>query len=104
MTEIEKLNMVKVLINDKSVNDDTILVYLNLAEGKILERCYPMGNGDKPMPKRYERLQVELASRYIVRRGIEGQIGSTTNGVTRSFTSANDEDLLKEVVQQIVLR
>lgn len=102
MTDIEKLDMVKVLINDTSVDDNTILVYLSLAMGKILERCYPFGAKDREMPTRYELIQCELAARYIDRRGVEGQTSSNENGVTRAYGSVNDEDLLKEVVQIIV--
>lgn len=110
MTDYEKVELVKVLINDSSVTEDNITVYLSLAMHKILERCYPFkdvdavneeGNLKYPMPKRYEHLQCELASRMIVRRGVEGQVSSSVNGVSRTFATANDEDLLKEVVQRI---
>lgn len=101
MNELERLELVKALINDTSVSDDTISSYLSLAKGKILGRLYPFGNGEEEIPKKYHHLWCELASRYIFRRGVEGQRGSTDNGVTRSYDSVNDEDLLSEVVQVI---
>lgn len=109
MTEEAKIARVKMLVNDSTVSEDTISAYLSLAETKILERCYPFKNIETEddgtpkirIPNRYDNLHCELASRYIVRRGIEGQTSSASNGVSRTFASANDEDLLKEVMQVI---
>lgn len=104
MTDLEKVEMVKALINDPSVEDNTIAVYLSLACKKVLERCYPFAKEEKPMPPKYDLIQIELASRYILRRGVEGQVGSAENGITRQYATVNDEDLLKEVMQVIGVR
>lgn len=101
MTQQEKIDFVKNLINDGTVTDATITAYLSLAESKIVERCYPMRKQKMPMPTRYEMIQVELASRYIFRRGVEGQKSSNENGISRGYDSVNDSDLLNEVVQVI---
>lgn len=108
MTNVEMTTEVKVLINDTSVTDEAISVYLALATNKVLERVYPFrdvtkvdreGNPLYPLPTRYEHLVCELASRYIFRRGFEGQTVSVENGVHRTYETPNDEDLLKEIIQ-----
>lgn len=108
MTENEKITKLKLLASDSNLSDEALALYLSMAEDKILSRVYPFkdttllkADGTKryPMPTRYDNLQVELASRYIFRRGFEGQISSTESGIVREFHTANDEDLLKEVVQ-----
>lgn len=119
MTEQQKIERVKALINDASVDDATVSVYLDLAGGKILDRCYPFvpdtsktkeiekEDGTKeivpmyPMPKKYDLIHCELASRYIFRRGFEGQNSSSENGIQRSWKSVNDDDLLSEVMQMV---
>lgn len=101
MTVNEKVDKVKILVNDSTISDEAILLYLSLAENKIMERCYPIRREGKTLPSRYDYIQIELASRYIFRRGVEGQTSSSENGVSRGYGSVNDEDLLKEVVQVI---
>ena len=46
---------------------------------------------------RYEMLQVKLATRYFLRRGGEGEIRHSENGIDRTYGSVNDEDLLMEI-------
>lgn len=108
MTDNEKILNLKLLTNDTKLPDEAFALYLSMAEHKILSRCYPFkdtsvlkedGTKKYPMPTKYENLQLELASRYIFRRGVEGQLSSTESGIVREFHDTNDEDLLKEVVQ-----
>lgn len=126
MTNEEKLAEVRALINDETVSDSVISSYLKISENKILERVYPFrdttatkevvvveeGEDGKeievtkivpkyPMPPKYDHLQTELASRYIFRRGFEGQLSQHENGVIRGYASVNDEDLLSEVMQNV---
>lgn len=113
MTDIEKLNNLKLLTTDVKCNDEKLNLYLSMAEQKILARCYPMadttttlpdGSLRYKMPSRYDHLQIELASRYVFRQGFEGQTSSNESGILRVYGSPNDEDLLMEVMQQIVVR
>jgi hypothetical protein len=61
-------------------------------------------NGDEisfEVPEKYEMLQCELATRYLQRRGGEGEITHNENGINRTYGSVNDSDLLQEVMQVI---
>lgn len=104
MTSTDKVTMVRTLIDDASVSDDLITVYLNLAEGKIFNRLYPFGRPTDvtEVPDKYAILHCELASRLFMRRGAEGQTGHTENGIARIYGSVNEEDLLAEIVQVII--
>lgn len=105
MAAINKTSVVQTLIGDVPESSDTALigVYLNKAENAILNRMYPFRSWtDRAViPPQYEYLQCELASRYILRRGAEGETAHNENGINRSFGSTNDEDLLKEVMQVV---
>ena len=100
MTDAEKISTVKVLVeNDESATDAVVTVYLNKAEAAIMRRLYPWGvPSGADVPSEYEMLQCELASRYFLKRGAEGEYIHDENGVNRHYNSANDEDLLQEVV------
>lgn len=113
MSDMEKLNNLKLLTSDVKCSDEKLYLYLDMAKSKILERCYPAadltalrpdGSPRFTMPARYDHLQVELASRYVFRQGFEGQTSSNESGILRVYGSPNDEDLLKEVMQRIVTR
>lgn len=103
MTEEKKIDYVKSLIDDTAITDNLITVYLDMAKSNVLSRMYPFViPEDTDMPERYDMIQVQLAARYIMRRGAEGETNHSENGINRSYKSVNDEDLLMEVMQVIV--
>lgn len=101
MTDEEKITMLKALCeDDEELTDSMASVYLAQAEAAIFRRLYPFSIPDEAtVPKQYEMLQCELASRYFFRRGGQGESHHHENGVIRVYGSVNDEDLLMEVMQ-----
>lgn len=100
MTHNEKVARVKILINDSSVSNEMIESYLEQAEIKIKTKLSPFKE-IKVIPSRYDLIHCELTSRYIFRRGIEGQKISNENGIVRTFASVDDSDLLSVIVPMI---
>lgn len=100
MTDTEKINAVRVLVNnDPEATDAVISVYLDDAKAAILRRLYPWGVPyEAVIPYQYEMLQCKLAMRYFLKRGAEGEYIHDENGTNRHYGSVNDEDLLQEVV------
>ena len=110
MTLAEKITMVKTLANESGLTDAFVTVYLTKAENAIRNRMYPFNlpldsSTGEPItfvvPAKYEVLQCDLACRYILRQGGEGEITHNENGINRTYKSVNDEDLLMEVMQVI---
>lgn len=102
MTTEEKITRVQTLIGaDETATDALIGVYLDEAKWAILNRRYPFGVPQTvtDIPTIYERIQCELAFRYFIRRGAEGEQIHNEDGVHRHYGSVNDEDLLMEVIQ-----
>lgn len=98
MIEMEKLNVLRTIIG-ADVSDSLLLAYLALAKEKILARAFPFDKTAKEVPSRYEHLQVEIAAALFTKRGAEGQISHSENGVSVSYDSADAaESLLKAVV------
>lgn len=96
-----KIETVQALCNnDESATTAVVTAYLSKAESAIMRRAYPYGT-TKTMPKQYNMLQCELAARYFFRMGSEGEVTHSENGISRTYESANDEDLLKDVVPHI---
>ena len=100
MTQAEKIAMVKTLVeNDTEATDSVVTVYLTLAMNKMLERLYPYdtSKGESDIPTRYDVLQCELAARLFQRRGSEAEINHEENGINRSYSSVDDEDILNRL-------
>ena len=105
MTEQEKIVYVQTLVDDSTATDALISAYLTRAKAAIFARMYPNGVPDDvtDIPSRYEMAQCALAERYFLRRGGEGEKAHSENGISRTFGSVNDEDILMEVMQVISL-
>ena len=100
MTDEQKIAKVKTLVeNDPSATDEVCGVYLELAQDAILGRRYPFGIPDVYDISQYDLKQCELASRYFLRRGGQGEITHNENGVNRTYQSVNDEDILRTIPQ-----
>ena len=99
MTEAQKITLAKAFIgDDANATDSLISAYLLDAEDAILRRRYPFGRPEAAeVEPAYAVLQVKLAVRYFLRRGGEGEIKHSENGVDRTYGTVNDEDLLMEV-------
>lgn len=98
MTTADKITMAKALIGDTAATDELVSVYLADAEAAILRRRYPFGMPETAeVEPIYDMLQVKLAVRYFLRRGGEGEIRHSENGIDRTYGSVNDSDLLDEV-------
>lgn len=104
MTKGDKIADVQARVdNDPDATDALIAVYLDDAEEAIFQRMYPFGvpSTVEDVPARYERLQCRLAARYFLRNGSEGERVHNENGISRSYGSVNDSDLLQEVMQVV---
>lgn len=103
MTFAEKTSILRNIcgMTVDDLSDDTLVAYLNIAEGIILRKCYPTlpDTGTLTMPKKYGYLQVEIANELIQKRGAEGETSHTENSVARYYESAGvSSSLLNQIV------
>ena len=99
-----KTAMVQTLVeNDALATASTIAVYLNLAQNAMLERLFPYDTSKtaSDISERYDTIQCELAARYFLRRGGQGEIDHEENGVNRGYASVDDEDILKRLTSYV---
>lgn len=92
-------------IDDLNINDNVIAVYLEIAESKIKSKLYPFSSGEeRSMPPRYEHLKCEIAAYLINKRGAEGQLSHSENGIDRSYEAGSvPKSMLREVKPAIKL-
>lgn len=96
MTESEKQEMLTVITGEQDAL--TLSTYLSLAASKVLSRLYPYDNAVTEVPARYASVQVEIAAYMLNKRGAEGQISHSENGVSRSY---EDGDIPQTLLRQI---
>ena len=99
MTDGEKIAMVQTLVeSDPAATTEVVTVYLNLACSTMLERLFPF-NANKTaadIPSRYDAIQCDLAARYFLRKGSQGEMNHEENGINRTYGSVDDEDILRK--------
>ena len=94
MTQLDRL---KIRITE-NVTDVELEDILESAKAAILSRRFPFGEQPTELEERYKDLQIRIAVEMFNKRGAEGEIAHSENGVSRTYQSANvSEDLLKEI-------
>lgn len=103
MSMQQKLLFVLMLTeNDPEATADVINMYLQVAANQIMQRLYPHGIPPMSvMPNAYDVMQCELAARLFLRRGGQGETAHSENGISRTYGSADDSDILNRVVPYV---
>ena len=94
-----KLEQLKSLLGISGTDEDALLLtLLSISAQKILDRLYPYDSSVTEVPVRYESKQIEIAVYLYNKRGAEGQIGHSENGISRSYESADvPESLMRGI-------
>lgn len=101
MNEEEKLSALRAMIGG-SDTDEVLSTYLKLAGKKIINRAYPYDKSVKEVPEEYDTLQVEIAAYMMNKRGAEGQVQHTENGIQRAYENADiPASMLKPVTPHV---
>lgn len=87
MDDSAKLTLLKNMVDE--TNDDVLSAYLTLAGKKIIAKAYPYDPTQTTVPVQYEYLQLEIAAFMINKRGAEGQITHSENGIQRQYESGD---------------
>lgn len=104
MTNAQKMSVVKVLLdNDEQATDALVVAYLDEARAAILSVLYPFTDSYDclTLPSKYDHLQCQLAVRYFLRRGAQGELIHNENGINRTYGSVDDADLLEKIVPYV---
>lgn len=101
MTNDEKITALKAMVGDTDT-DDVLLVYLKMAGQKIINRAYPYKPDIAEVPPQYDTLQVEIAAYMLNKRGAEGQLSHSENGISRSYENGDiPVSMLKQVTPYV---
>lgn len=109
MTDTEKLNSIKILLEDGSgymPTDETLNTYIELAGNEILAWMYHLVGGVPEdvtdVPAKYEGIQIYAVVVGWTHAGTEGQNMSIENGVHRKFSYTDMLDYIHNNVLPFV--
>ncbi len=95
MTDNEKLVIVQRMTGETDA--DILSAYLSLAKGIVLSKAYPYGDADEVPPK-YDVVHVEITVYLLNKRGAEGEVSHSENGVSRTY---EDGDIPPTLLRRI---
>lgn len=103
MTNMEKLALCRAMVEQpeeaEGWSDDTLTSYLKIAGQKILNRAYPYDDTVEEVPRRYGVLQCEIAAYLLNKRGAEGEVSHSENGISRTYENADvPESMMRDVI------
>lgn len=87
----EKLfKLTKALVGDSKL-DDLCAVYLSIAKEAVTARLFPFVNDATwdDVPERHRTRACQIACYLVNKRGAEGEVAHSENGVSRTYASAD---------------
>lgn len=91
LSEDDKLSLTRSLsgLAEEVADDGLLYAYLGVAQELILTRRNPFSDDptSEDWEPRYDRLQCEVAAQMLLRRGAEGEVTHTENGISRQYTT-----------------
>lgn len=93
-------------ITDGADTDDILLSFLYQAKSAILNQMYPYLPDSEfaglTVPEKYAWTQIRIAAYMMNKRGAEGELSHSENGVSRSYSSADvPPEMLKGILPMI---
>ena len=100
---MDQLKRLKLQLDIQDSEQDELLQdCLDSAEAAILSRRYPYSDEVIALEPRYQGLQVRIAIYLYNKRGAEGQLSHSENGINRTYESADiPESMLKSVTPYV---
>lgn len=96
MTQVDKRATLSALLGE-TLTDAVADVYLSLSADAILKKSFPFNPEIEEVPQEFAMLQIQLAQRYYLRKGAESETQHVENGVSRTYGSVDDKDLLSKI-------
>ena len=102
MTQAEKIEHIRITggFGVADDPDNVVSAYLAEAEDAIMNRAYPYGYDEgTEFPAKYDLLACKITVFLLDKRGGEGQVGHSENGISRTYGGSDiPADMLQTVV------
>ena len=92
MTSDEKIAMLKTMQEEQ--DEGVLSTFLWLAGRKIILRAFGDTTTSTEVPPQYDSIHLEIAAYMLNKRGAEGQIAHSENGVSMTYETADVPEAL----------
>lgn len=94
---MNQLLLLKSLLGNQEVSNELLQFYLDSARDIICD----IRNSDK-VESKYLNIQVKMAIEMFNKRGAEGQVGHSENGISRTYEKADiSESLISQITPMV---
>lgn len=97
MTSDELFDLVQSMAEES--DEDILTAYIDQAGDIVLRYAYPYDDTQTEVPEKYMRVQADIAVYLLNKRGAEGQLTHTENGISRSY---EDGDIPRSMLRRII--
>lgn len=87
MTDEQKLSMLATIVGETRL--EVLSTFLTIAGNKICRKAFPFDHRVMDVPDKYAELQVEIAAYLMNKRGAEGEVSHSENGIQRIYENAD---------------
>lgn len=87
MSAQELIDLVSTLTEE--TDSDILSTYIDQAGDIVLRHAYPFDDTQTEVPAKYQRVQADIAVYLLNKRGAEGQLTHTENGISRSYENGD---------------
>lgn len=94
MNDTEKATRVAQLLLPETVQASELLPYIELSKEIVLSKRYPFGNRPDNVPTKFENIQCQIALELWNKKGAEGELSHSENGISRQWESLVSHTLL----------
>ena len=97
MTENDIISVISNMTGES--NTGIVLAYYRMAKDIVLNRVYPYDDTKTDVPQRYTSNLIEIAVYLLNKRGAEGEISHSENGISRTYDSSSvPDEMLKKII------
>lgn len=97
MTSEDLFDLVQTLSGES--DEEVLTAYIDQAGDIVLRYAYPYDDSQTAVPEKYYRVQADIAVYLLNKRGAEGQLTHTENGISRSY---EDADIPRSMLRRII--
>lgn len=100
MTENDILSVISNMTGESNMG--IVLAYYKMAKSIVINKAYPFKNDVTEVPEKYVGNVIEIAAYLLNKRGAEGEISHSENGISRTYGNASvPDDMLNKIIPSV---
>ena len=100
MTENDIISVISNMTNES--NTGIVIAYYKMAKSIVINKAFPFKSDVTDVPDKYIGNVIEIAAYLLNKRGAEGEISHSENGISRTYGNASvPDDMLDKIIPSV---